>query len=41
MKEWIEKVYKMIYRRDYELRERIFRVIILVGSVLAVMGILE
>jgi len=41
MKEWAQKIYEMIYRRDYELRERIFRVIILVGSVLAIMGILE
>lgn len=41
MKEWIQKLYRAIYRRDYELRERIFRVIILVGSTLAVMGIIE
>lgn len=41
MKDWLQKIYHTIYRRDYELRERIFRVIILVGSALAIMGIIE
>ena len=41
MKELIHRIYHAIYRRDYELRERIFRVIILVGSTLAIMGIIE
>lgn len=41
----IEKLYKkishMIYTREYELQERIFRVIVLVGCSLAMMGIIE
>ncbi|MCM1155145.1 MAG: DegV family EDD domain-containing protein [Roseburia sp.] len=41
MKKLREKIYDMIYGRDYELRERIFRMIILVGGALLVMGIIE
>lgn len=41
MKKQFKKIYEMIYGRDYELRERIFRVIILIGGALAIMGILE
>ncbi|MCM1049101.1 MAG: DegV family EDD domain-containing protein [Clostridiales bacterium] len=41
MKKLYKKLTEIIYRRDYELRERIFRMIILVGSGLAVMGIVE
>ncbi len=37
----IKKLLETIYGRDYELRERIFRMIILVGCVLAGMGIIE
>lgn len=37
----IKKMREMILGRDYELRERIFRVIILVGCLLATMGIVE
>lgn len=41
----IEKLYKtiyhMIYTREYELQERIFRVIILIGCSLASIGIIE
>lgn len=37
----IKKLYEMIYGREYELRERIFRMIILVGGTLAVLGMLE
>lgn len=37
----IKKIYEKIYGREYELRERIFRVIILVGGVQAILGILE
>ena len=36
-----EKLYHMIYGREYDLRERIFRMIVLVGSTLGVLGILE
>jgi len=36
-----EKLYEKIYGREYELKERIFRIIILVGGVLALLGILE
>lgn len=35
------KLYEEIYGREYELRERIFRMIILVGCTLALMGIVE
>lgn len=41
MKERLKSIYEMIYGRDYELRERIFRMIILVGGSLALMGIVE
>ncbi|MCM1386512.1 MAG: DegV family EDD domain-containing protein [Bacillus sp. (in: Bacteria)] len=41
MKEKLKTIYEMIYGRDYELRERIFRMIILVGGGLALLGILE
>lgn len=37
----MKKLIEMIYGREYELRERIFRIIILVGSALALMGIIE
>lgn len=41
MKKLYDKIAGIIYRRDYELRERIFRIIILVGSLLAMLGIIE
>lgn len=41
MKKLGKKIYEMIYGRDYELRERIFRMIILIGCALLVMGIVE
>lgn len=41
MKKKIKSIYEMIYGRDYELRERIFRMIILIGGALALLGILE
>ena len=41
MKKLYDKIAGIIYRRDYELRERIFRMIILVGSLLATLGIIE
>lgn len=41
MKKLYDKLWGMIYRRDYDLRERIFRMIILVGSLLASIGIIE
>lgn len=41
MKKIYEKIYGMVYKREYELRERIFRMIILVGSILAISGIVE
>lgn len=41
MKKLAKKIYEMIYGRDYELRERVFRMIILVGCTLLVMGIIE
>lgn len=41
MKKKIKNIYEMIYGRDYELRERIFRMIILLGGTLALMGIVE
>lgn len=41
MRQKLKSVYEMIYGRDYELRERIFRMIILVGGTLALIGILE
>lgn len=41
MRQKLKSVYEMIYGRDYELRERIFRMIILVGGALALVGILE
>lgn len=41
MRQKLKNVYEMIYGRDYELRERIFRMIILVGGTLALMGIIE
>ncbi|MDE7131112.1 MAG: hypothetical protein K2O65_04840, partial [Lachnospiraceae bacterium] len=37
----IKKLLETIYGRDYELRERIFRMIILVGCLLAMAGIIE
>lgn len=37
----IKKLLEAIYGREYELRERIFRMLILVGGSLAIMGILE
>ena len=37
----IKKLFETIYGRDYELRERIFRMLILVGICLASMGIIE
>ena len=37
----IKKLFETIYGRDYELRERIFRMLILVGICLASMGIVE
>lgn len=37
----IRKLFEAIYGREYELRERIFRMLILVGGSLAIMGILE
>lgn len=37
----IKKLFETIYGRDYELRERIFRMLILVGICLAGMGIIE
>lgn len=37
----LKKLFEMIYGRDYALRERIFRMIILVGSSLVIMGIIE
>lgn len=37
----IKKLFEAIYGREYELRERIFRMLILVGGSLALMGILE
>ncbi len=37
----IKKLLETIYGRDYELRERIFRMIILVGCALAGLGIIE
>ena len=41
MRQKLKSIYEMIYGRDYELRERIFRMIILVGGSLALMGIVE
>lgn len=41
MKKLYDKLCGMIYSRDYDLRERIFRMIILVGSFLATIGIIE
>ncbi|MCM1210137.1 MAG: DegV family EDD domain-containing protein [Blautia sp.] len=41
MRRLAKKIYEMIYGRDYELRERIFRMIVLIGSALAFMGIVE
>ncbi|MDE6749004.1 MAG: DegV family EDD domain-containing protein [Lachnospiraceae bacterium] len=41
MKKLYDKIARIIYRRDYELRERIFRMIILIGSLLATLGIIE
>lgn len=37
----IKKIHEMIYGRQYDLRERIFRMIILVGGIQAVLGIVE
>ncbi|MDE7283901.1 MAG: fatty acid-binding protein DegV, partial [Lachnospiraceae bacterium] len=41
MKKLYDKFVGMIYRRDYELRERIFRMIILIGSFMVTLGIIE
>ena len=41
MREKLKSIYEMIYGREYELRERIFRMIILVGGALALLGIVE
>ena len=41
MRQKLKSIYEMIYGREYELRERIFRMIILVGGTLALIGILE
>ena len=37
----MKKLLETIYGRDYDLRERIFRMIVLVGVLLASMGIIE
>lgn len=37
----LKKLFETIYGRDYEMRERIFRMLILVGICLAGMGIIE
>ena len=39
-KQW-KKICEMIYGREYELRERIFRMIILIGCTLLILGIIE
>ncbi|MCM1325065.1 MAG: DegV family EDD domain-containing protein [Bacteroidales bacterium] len=41
MKRLYGKIREMLYRRDYSLNERIFRMIILIGSGMAAMGIIE
>ena len=41
IKKLFEKVREAVFGRDYELRERIFRMIIIVGSILVIMGIVE
>lgn len=41
MKRLYGKIREMLYRRDYSLNERIFRMIILIGCGLAAMGIIE
>lgn len=37
----IKKLFEVIYGREYELRERIFRMLILIGSFILIMGIVE
>ncbi len=41
MKKLYDKLVGIIYRRDYELRERIFRMIILIGCFMVMLGIIE
>ena len=37
----IKKLFEVIYGREYELRERIFRMLILIGGSILIMGIVE